>query len=65
MRQRRTRHSGMLRAIVHPPIVLFPRHLAGVTDEVLARDVVVLPDFRARIREKNDSAQLVQAPSSE
>ena len=47
MRQRSARDCGMLRPVVHPPVIFLPRHLAGIRDQILAADVVMLAEFRA------------------
>lgn len=45
MRQRRCRNRLVLIPVRHPPMVLFPSHLASVADQVFAADVVVLAEL--------------------
>ena len=45
MRQRSARDCGMLRPVVHPPVIFLPRHLAGIRDQILAADVVMPPQY--------------------
>jgi hypothetical protein len=47
MRQCHPRNRLVLRYVVHPPIVFFPGHLAGIGQQILAGNVMVLAEFRS------------------